>query len=206
MFVSIFLLILSLLLARSNFKLQSKLLWISFITFSYLCIFLLVGYEVLQNIFGSEIFEAIVFHLVFGIKGSGLDDYYLPIVLTIISIGSLVYLVPKYKNFLINQNKTTFNGYLALCLIFCSIIFTPIIKDFHKFITLNETSTDDNFFFEQDISYSDSTNNVIFLYLEQLERTYFDETLFPGLTPNLARLEKLSLSFTNISQLSFALR
>ena len=199
MFVSIFLLILSLLLARSNFKLQSKLLWICFIAFSYLSIFLLVGYEVLQNIFGSEIFEAIVFHLVFGIKGSGLDDYYLPIVLTIISIGSLVYLVPKYKNFLINQNKTTFNGYLALCLIFCSIIFTPIIKDFHKFITLNETSTDDNFFFEQDISYSDSTNNVIFLYLEQLERTYFDETLFPGLTPNLASLEKLSLSFTNIS-------
>ena len=34
----------------------------------------------------SEIFEAVVFHLVFGIKGTGLDEYYLPIFITIIFI------------------------------------------------------------------------------------------------------------------------
>ena len=199
MLISIFFLIFSLLLARSSFNLQSKVLWLSFILFSYISVFLLTGYQILQNIFGSEIFEAVVFHLVFGIKGSGLDEYYVPIVITIISIGLMVYLIPKYKNFLIHPNKTLPNGYLALCLIFCSIIFTPFIKDFHKFITLDDASTDNNFFFEQDISYSENTNNVIFLYLEQLERTYLDKTLFPGLTPNLARLEKLSLSFTDIS-------
>ena len=199
MLISIIFLIVSLLLARSSFNLQSKLLWLCFILFSYLSIFLLIGYQVLQNIFGSEIFEAVVFHLVFGIKGTGLDEYYLPIFITIISIGLMVYLIPKYKNLLTHLNKTLIKGYLALCLIFCSLIFTPFIKDFHKFISFDETSTDGNFFFEQDISYSDNTNNVIFLYLEQLERTYLDEALFPGLTPNLTRLEKLSLSFTDIS-------
>ena len=199
MLISIFFLLISLLLARSSFYLKNKVLWISFITLSYLIFFLLAGYQVLQNIFGSEIFEAVVFHLVFGIKGSGLDEYYLLIVITIISIGLMFYLIPKYRNFLIHSDKTLFKGYLALCLIFCSIIFTPFIKDFYKFLTLDDASTDDNFFFEQDISYSGDTNNVIFLYLEQLERTYLDETLFPELTPHLARLENLSLSFTDIS-------
>ena len=70
-----------------------------FYSFSYISVFLLTGYQILQNIFGSEIFEAVVFHLVFGIKGSGLDEYYVPIVITIISIGLMVYLIPKYKNF-----------------------------------------------------------------------------------------------------------
>ena len=31
-----------------------------------------------------------------------------------------------------------------------------------------------------------------------MERTYLDEDIFPGLTPNLKRLEQSSLSFTNI--------
>ena len=118
MLISIIFLIVSLLLARSSFNLQSKLLWLCFILFSYLSIFLLIGYQVLQNIFGSEIFEAVVFHLVFGIKGTGLDEYYLPIFITIISIGLMVYLIPKYKNFLTHLNQTLIKGYLALCLIF----------------------------------------------------------------------------------------
>ena len=199
MLISIVFLLLSLLLARSSFNSHSKFLWIGFIVLSYLTFFLLTSYQVLQNIFGTEIFESVVFHLVFGIKGTGLDEYYLLIAITIISIGSMVYLIPKYKNFLVHSNKTLLKGYLALCFIFCSIIFAPFIKDFYKFITLDDTSTDDNFFFEQDISYFDSTKNIIFIYLEQLERTYLDKTLFPGLTPNLARLEKMSLSFTDIS-------
>jgi phosphoglycerol transferase len=40
--------------------------------------------------------------------------------------------------------------------------------------------------------------NLVFLYLESLERTYFDETRFPGLTNELKALEKESLSFTDI--------
>ena len=43
--------------------------------------------------------------------------------------------------------------------------------------------------------------NIVFLYLESLERTYFDEERFPGLTPNLAALERKALTFTDIHQL-----
>ena len=35
--------------------------------------------------------------------------------------------------------------------------------------------------------------------LEQFEQTYTDENLFPGLTPNINKLKKQSVSFTNIT-------
>ena len=43
-----------------------------------------------------------------------------------------------------------------------------------------------------------SNRNLVFLYLESLERTYFDEARFPGLINELRELEKEGLSFTNI--------
>ena len=42
--------------------------------------------------------------------------------------------------------------------------------------------------------------NIVYLYAESLERSYFDEKEFPGLMPRLAQLEKNASSFTNISQ------
>lgn len=45
-----------------------------------------------------------------------------------------------------------------------------------------------------------SKKNLLFIYLEGLERTYFDQDLFPGLTPNLAALEANNISFSDIRQ------
>ena len=40
--------------------------------------------------------------------------------------------------------------------------------------------------------------NIVYLYLESFERSFLDETQFPGLAPNLRELEKQGLAFTNI--------
>ena len=42
--------------------------------------------------------------------------------------------------------------------------------------------------------------DLVWIYLESLERGYMDGQRFPGLTPNLTALEKQSLSFTNLKQ------
>lgn len=42
--------------------------------------------------------------------------------------------------------------------------------------------------------------NLVVLYLESVESTYFDEDLFPGLLPNLRRLREASTYFTGIAQ------
>jgi phosphoglycerol transferase len=42
--------------------------------------------------------------------------------------------------------------------------------------------------------------NLLLIYLEGLENIYTDESLFPGLTPNLARLSKQGQRLSNVSQ------
>ncbi|WP_424682098.1 sulfatase-like hydrolase/transferase [Frateuria sp. YIM B11624] len=41
--------------------------------------------------------------------------------------------------------------------------------------------------------------NLVFVYLESVERTYTDETRFPGLTPNLNRLRAQGLDFSGLA-------
>lgn len=42
--------------------------------------------------------------------------------------------------------------------------------------------------------------NLVLIYAESLERTYFDDALFPGLVPNLKRLARTGLDFTDLRQ------
>lgn len=44
--------------------------------------------------------------------------------------------------------------------------------------------------------------NLVFIYAESLERTYFDETLFPGLMPGLRRLAADALDFADVEQVA----
>jgi phosphoglycerol transferase MdoB-like AlkP superfamily enzyme len=42
--------------------------------------------------------------------------------------------------------------------------------------------------------------NLVIIYLESIESIYLDETIFPGLVPNLQGLSKEGLTFTNLKQ------
>lgn len=46
----------------------------------------------------------------------------------------------------------------------------------------------------------ENPRNLVIVYLESLERTYMDETRFPGLTPYLSGLEERAVTFTNLGQ------
>jgi phosphoglycerol transferase len=43
-------------------------------------------------------------------------------------------------------------------------------------------------------------SNIVYIFAEGLERTYFDENIFPGLIKELRSLENQSISFTGITQ------
>ncbi len=55
----------------------------------------------------------------------------------------------------------------------------------------------------KEIVFKDKRNlpNLVFVYLESLERTYLNQKVFPDLTPQLTKISKQSLDFTNIKQL-----
>jgi phosphoglycerol transferase len=86
-----------------------------------------------------------------------------------------------------------------------SLALNPFFQDLHKLYfksgtdNLKVEASNQNFFVRaNDHTFLNKKKNIIYLYLEQFERTYFDESIFPGLTPNLKRLEAEAVSFSNI--------
>ena len=199
MFLSIFLKATSVFFLKQSISSNQNILKIFLATLLFGSLFLIFSYIFLQQIFGEDIAEAIVFHYVFGVKGAGLNEYILPI---IIFIGSLYIgwiLLKLFLNF-ISCDKNSYLRFFAGSLLLVLSIFTnPFIKDLYTFLNVSEESTDENLFYDQKISYTNDNKNLIFIYLEQFERTYLDQALFPELTPNLINLEKKSISFTDIS-------
>ncbi len=61
------------------------------------------------------------------------------------------------------------------------------------------TNTFQEYYVTPEAAPQHQTKNLVFLYLESFERTYFDENRFPGLIKELRELEKESLSFTSIT-------
>ena len=86
MFLSIILKATSVLFLKESISSSQNLLKIFLATLLFGSLFLIFSYIFLQQIFGEDIAEAIVFHYVFGVKGAGLNEYILPM---IIFLGSL---------------------------------------------------------------------------------------------------------------------
>lgn len=90
----------------------------------------------------------------------------------------------------------------AAIFLFCAVMINPISQNLvglTKDSIENATMVDQlEFYVPARIEPLSKKKNVIFLYLEGLERTYFDESRFPGLVTHLSKLEKESTSFTDM--------
>ena len=167
----------------------------------YLNLIFLISYIFINYLSGDGINDAILFHIKFGIKGFGINEYILPFTLLILICIILFYFFKGFVRSLFNAPTQSNNRkIISVCFLLTSFIFNPFYKDIY--ILFNEGKSqikiDDNYFYEQETIINKGNKNIIFLYLEQIERTYLDEDIFPKLTPNLRKLEKESVSFTNI--------
>ncbi len=201
MYLSLLLILVSFFLLKGILQTDSKLKkYLILITF-YLNYFLLTVYVLFNFLSGDGINDAIIFHVKFGIKGFGVNEYILPSIIFIFFnlitfSSSRIFL----RNLTGHKTKRITNRTIALTILALSIIFNPFYKDIYGLLSdrSNNYQVDKNSFYEQDIIFSDTRKNIVFIYLEQIERTYLNEDLFPNLLPNLKTLEKQSISFTNI--------
>ena len=172
-------------------------LFLSFFNLSTLGIYCFFNY-----LSGNGFNEAILFHLVHGINGFGINEYVLPsLVLFFYFLSCVVVIFFLKKRMLINNGKNLISDIFILFIACSALSLNPLLKDIKNIIfssSLNKSS-EMNHFYNQPITFTKNPKNIIFLYLEQFERTYMDEAIFPDLTPNLKRLEKKAISFTNIS-------
>lgn len=170
---------------------------------AFISILLFLGYAIANYFTGKGIDSSVFYHLRFGITGTGLYEFrYLisaGMVFTVLVAVFLVRMIMGKKKKVLKADKTI--GPVLLLILSC--IFNPASVDVYRFVS---RETDSNEFYvyyrTPDLRPIGKDRNLIFVYAEGLERTLFNEQIFPGIVQDLRKVEERSISFTNIRQVA----
>ncbi|HED1307565.1 TPA: sulfatase-like hydrolase/transferase [Kluyvera ascorbata] len=149
--------------------------------------------------------DSVFYHLRFGITGAGLGDFSFQIlyfVLAQIFTLAIIFLyLRKYLN--CHNSQVAIVHVLQGCImVFCAFACAPATSNLVSYLFTAQIIDDfPEYFVTPKVTITNKKpKNVIYFYLESLEKNYMDENLFPGLLPELHNIEKESVSFTHIGQ------
>lgn len=149
---------------------------------------------------GHGIDESVIYHLKYGLNGAGFMEYWRIIVtaMVILIIGSIYLFRTLYG---LKQQPSNRRHSLIYVFLVTSLILNPAAVDLFSLASASY-KPDTNFkwyYRAPQITVKPAfRKNIVFIYAESLERTYFDETIFPGLIKGLRKLEASSTYFTGI--------
>jgi len=182
---------------------HSRKIKFGFLIIVLLAVFFLAAHKISDYFTGHGITDAVIYHLMYGLDGAGFSEYWFLIVASIILILANICLLLKILNLKpAFCSKNPFFLFAPFLLLFLSLYLNPAVHDFYKlFSSKIEKGYFDDYYRKPFIDQKLHNNkNLVFIYLEGVERTYFDETIFPGLIKNIRRLEEKSITFNNIGQ------
>ncbi|EED36151.1 phosphatidylglycerol--membrane-oligosaccharide glycerophosphotransferase [Luminiphilus syltensis NOR5-1B] len=168
---------------------------------------LVLVYLAADQLSGDGINEAVIYHLDVDILSAGLGAFIGPMAIALVAMVTIVLLsLLSYR--LMRTDATLgrhkFQVAAAFGLVGLSFYLNPASADLYRlYESRNIVATavvPPEFVQEVKLGSAGPQKNIVHIYLESVERTYFDETIFPGLVPNLKRLEKEAISFTAIDQ------
>lgn len=180
------------------------------IVFSSMLLF--ITYGVADYFTGNGIDEATMYHLKYGLEGVGFLGYswLIGTVITALMLGTfcLLLIILKWKTTI---EPSTINGMASFSVLSISLLLNPASIDIYN-LQKNSLVFDEQLNQENPTSFyqyyrnpyikslKSSNKNLVFIYAESLERTYFDKTIFPDLIKGIRELEEKSTYFTNIKQ------
>jgi len=169
-------------------------------------------YVVIDRITGAGIDQSVLFHLAAGFEGATVSGFgHLFALGTAFLVGALAASVLAWRLIRSPRAFHPLRRGLGLAALVASIAVSPALWDgshlarsFLEARGAPQAPAPPEFVVPAHLDLESPPKNLVVLYLESLERTYLDEELFPGLTPNLARLEREALSFTEIEEVALA--
>jgi len=185
---------------------MGKISKISFFLISLIQLFVSFFYFIVLHFTKDGINSAVVYHLRYGLDGAGFSEYkWLAFGLVVYIIIALFFCV--WIIFNKNNGKANKKIYLASFLfVFLSLAVNPASKDFYDLYNLmygNNVNAAENFYayYQQpSLEKIGAKKNLVFIYAEGLEDTYFNEKIFPGLIKNLKDIRDKSIYFTDIKE------
>lgn len=199
---------------RLNTLFVEKALFCSLV-FAY--ILYLMFYEVSDYFTGSGINYAVVYHLKYSFSESGYLDYWKLIIVSIFfALAGAAFAVLLFRG-VFQRNGGNHNGRIwktiLLFVILTAFILNPATFNLYslnaspKFFENTEKedrSSQSDLFYElykqPSIRQTGPSKNLVFIYAESMERSFFDQNIFPGLISGLRDIESKSMSFMDIRQ------
>ncbi|KEA53293.1 phosphoglycerol transferase I [Mangrovibacter sp. MFB070] len=153
---------------------------------------------------GEGINDAVLYTLTSSLTGAGIHKYILPG----IGLAGLLAGIFFGLSWLLRRRKHAphHRGYslLALILALASVDASPAFHQLSELVKSQSRQGDPDF----DVYYKEPNKtipsphlNLVYIYGESLERTYFDNEAFPGLTPELGALKQDAIDFSKTGQL-----
>jgi len=168
-----------------------------------------IFYFVADYFTGKGITQAVIFTLQSGVNGAGFGEYITLIVTTIFFVIFTLFLSYIYFRYIKDKSHLRpkkIQGIIHVLFLVLAFLVHPFNTDLYNIYTsMNQKqSTDFNqYYVKPNFSSEKMKNyNLIYIYAESLEKTYFDESIFPGLMNNLRVLKNRSIEFTDINQVS----
>ncbi len=149
--------------------------------------------------------ESVLYHLEYGLFGAGYSEYweiiFFAVVLFVIGI-SLPFLI---SIFFVARYKLDDLRVIALwsshLLILTAFALHPATSDIYQ-LALEKNRNDFYQYYQRPVikGHQSVSKNIVVIYGESLERTFFDEQQFPGLISELRKLQADSIDFTGLEQ------
>ena len=181
---------------RSVFSLKSMFFY-AMIIVSVICYII---YGISDYFTGKGIDASVLFYLKYGLTGAGFSEYSEIIVKSAaVIILSLIVLVWLRVRIVKSSSHWIFNKNISFLFILLSLLSNPAISDVYSLISYSYATTiTKKYYRKQNITkldtldfkrsylepsitkFGNNNKNLVVIYAEGLERTFFDETIFPG--------------------------
>lgn len=193
------------LLKRGNTPIALRLLFSSFFMFS---IALYVLYAVSDYFTGEGINNAVIYHITQGIEGAGYSEYtgLIAVSIAVFALGLFLsyWMIAKAGQRPAGRMFYAY-GAVAIC---SSLLLNPASADLYDLFLKPSLSiaTESGkgefykYYRQPSLKQIGKKKNLVYIYAESMERSFFDEDIFPGLITGLRELESRSTTFTNVRQ------
>ena len=189
--------------SKVAFKFPILTLFILLISF-----LLTVAYAVSNYFTDNGIDESVIYHLRYGLGEAGFQEYATLIVFAttalILIAGVFYYLiriVSRRKKY--NHDQRVLNN-SPIILSVLALVLSPASGDVYSLVKteLSSSSINNADYIKANENFVKDPLNLIYIYAESLEETYFDEVLFPDLLPNLNKLRNKAIVFKDVAQVT----
>lgn len=178
------------------------------------CLLLSVAWLVADRLTGSGIDASVVYHLQTGLEAAGFGAFYGLIAAAVAAVAGCLLAAVLVWRLVRAPAAPQFGrarGLVGAALLALAFWLHPAVGDL---VRLEESARHsamasagpppEGFVPVGRLAFPADRRNLVLLYLESVERSYFDETRFPGLMPELKALEAEAVSFTDLGEVEEA--